>query len=104
MPAQNMAARNPPVHATIVSLQRRMLLAVAGVLAGLELLGLGLPGSTPLRAAESVTYLFPAPPVLPAFGPIQLAKGKGYFTDAGLDVSFAVGRGGVDVAKEVGAG
>src|SRR5215472_12684010 len=56
------------------------------------------------RAAEAVTYLFPAPPSLPAFGPIQLAKGKGYFTAAGLDVSFAVGRGGVDVAKQVGAG
>ena len=34
----------------------------------------------------------------------QLAKGKGYFDSAGLDVSFAVGRGGVDVAKQVGAG
>ena len=55
-------------------------------------------------AAESVTYLFPAPPSLPAFGPIRLAKGKGYFSDAGIDVSFAVGRGGVDVAKQVGAG
>src|SRR5713101_882785 len=55
-------------------------------------------------AAESVTYLFPAPPSLPAFGPIQLAKGKGYFAQAGLDVSYAVGRGGVDVAKQVGAG
>ena len=62
-------------------------------------LGLGLlaPG-TPSQAAEAVTYLFPAPPILPAFGPIQLAKGKGYFTEAGLDVTFAVGRGGVDVA------
>jgi NitT/TauT family transport system substrate-binding protein len=56
------------------------------------------------EAAEAVTYLFPAPPSLPAFGPIQLAKGKGYFAAAGLDVSFAVGRGGVDVAKQVGAG
>src|SRR5438105_13767923 len=55
-------------------------------------------------AAEAVTYLFPAPPSLPAFGPIQLAKGKGYFAGGGLDVSFAVGRGGVDVAKQVGAG
>src|ERR1043166_3663269 len=55
-------------------------------------------------AAEAVTYLFPAPPSLPAFGPIQLAKGKGYFTAGGLDVNFAVGRGGVDVAKQVGAG
>jgi len=56
------------------------------------------------QTLEKVTYLFPAPPVLPAFGPIQLAKGKGYFAEAGLDVSFAVGRGGVDVAKMVGAG
>jgi hypothetical protein len=24
-------------------------------------------------AAESVTYLFPAPPLLPAFGPLQIA-------------------------------
>jgi NitT/TauT family transport system substrate-binding protein len=58
----------------------------------------------PAQAPEKVTYLFPAPPVLPAFGPIQLAKGKGYFSEAGLDVSFAVGRGGIDVAKQVGAG
>ena len=58
----------------------------------------------PARAAEKITYLFPAPPLLPAFGPIQLAKGRGYFAQAGLDVSYAVGRGGVDVAKQVGAG
>src|SRR3977135_3686578 len=66
---------------------------------------LAVAASTPrdVIAAESITYLFPAPPILPAFGPIQLAKGKGYFSDAGLDVSFAVGRGGVDVAKQVGA-
>jgi NitT/TauT family transport system substrate-binding protein len=53
---------------------------------------------------QKLTYLFPAPPLLPAFGPIQLAKGKGYFSQAGLDVNFTTGRGGVDVAKEVGAG
>src|SRR5271154_3856739 len=58
----------------------------------------------PARADEKIPYLFPAPPLLPAFGPIQLAKGKGYFSQAGLDVTYAVGRGGVDVAKEVGAG
>ena len=58
----------------------------------------------PARADEKITYLFPAPPILPAFGPIQIAKGKGYFSQAGLDVNYAVGRGGVDVAKEVGAG
>ena len=60
--------------------------------------------ATRANANESVTYLFPAPPILPAFGPIQLAKGKGYFSEAGLDVNFEVARGGVDVAKQVGAG
>ncbi|HEY7972316.1 MAG: ABC transporter substrate-binding protein [Xanthobacteraceae bacterium] len=58
----------------------------------------------PARSAETITYLFPAPPILPAFAPIQLAKGKGYFAQAGLDVNYAVARGGVDVAKQVGAG
>ena len=55
-------------------------------------------------AAEKVIYLFPAPPFLPAFGPIQLAQGKGYYKAEGLDVTFAVGKGGVDVAKQIGAG
>jgi NitT/TauT family transport system substrate-binding protein len=76
---------------------------IGGIAMG-ALLGLGLATNPGASAAESVTYLFPAPPSLPAFGPIQLAKGKGYFAQAGLDVSYAVGRGGVDVAKQVGAG
>jgi NitT/TauT family transport system substrate-binding protein len=67
-------------------------------------IGLAAVPDVQARAAESITYLFPAPPMLPAFGPIQLAKGKGYFAEAGLDVTYAVGRGGVDVAKQVGAG
>jgi NitT/TauT family transport system substrate-binding protein len=100
MSARTMPAHVPQVLATVSS-RRRTLLAAAGAFLGVS--GLGLAGSS-LSAAESVTYLFPAPPVLPAFGPIQLAKGKGYFAEAGLDVSFAVGRGGVDVAKQVGAG
>jgi len=58
----------------------------------------------PAQAAESVTYLFPAPPILPAFGPIQLAKGRGYFAKEGIDIKFQTARGGVDVAKQVGAG
>ena len=61
-------------------------------------------GGAPARADETITYLFPAPPLLPAFGPIRLAQGKGYFQQAGLTVNFATGRGGVDVAKQVGAG
>jgi NitT/TauT family transport system substrate-binding protein len=83
------------------SLSRRRLLQSAGGIA----LGFGVLGVAPrAQADEQITYLFPAPPILPAFGPIQIAKGKGYFSQAGLDVSFAVGRGGVDVAKQVGAG
>lgn len=56
------------------------------------------------RAAEEVTYLFPAPDFLPAFAPFQLAKAKGYFSDAGLDVTFRVGKGGADVATQVAVG
>ena len=72
--------------------------ALAAVLAA------GFVGTTNANAQEKVTYLFPAPPILPAFAPLQLAKGKGYFKEAGLDVEFQVARGGVEVAKMVGAG
>ena len=81
-------------------LSRRHLLQGAGGIA----LGLGVLGGASARADETITYLFPAPPLLPAFGPIRLAQGKGYFREAGLTVNFATGRGGVDVAKQVGAG
>src|ERR1700689_3954357 len=82
------------------NLSRRRLLQSAGGIA----LGLGVLGAAPARADETITYLFPAPPLLPAFGPIRLAQGKGYFTQAGLPVNFATRRGGGDVAKQVGAG
>jgi NitT/TauT family transport system substrate-binding protein len=82
------------------SLSRRRLLQSGGGIA----LGLGVLGGARARADETITYLFPAPPLLPAFGPIRLAQGKGYFQQAGLTVNFATGRGGVDVAKQVGAG
>lgn len=55
-------------------------------------------------AAEKVTYLFPAPDFLPAFSPFQLALGKGYFAEEGLDVEFRVGKGGADVATQVAVG
>jgi NitT/TauT family transport system substrate-binding protein len=74
------------------------------IVALVVVLGAPLSTTSPAFAAEAITYLFPAPPNLPAFGPIRLAKGKGYFAEAGIDVNFAVGRGGVDVAKQVGAG
>jgi NitT/TauT family transport system substrate-binding protein len=55
-------------------------------------------------AAEAVTYLLPAPAFLPAFGPWMLAKERGYFAEAGLDVTFQAAKGGADAAKQVGAG
>ena len=58
----------------------------------------------PASAQEAVTYLFPAPDFLPAFAPFQLAKGKGYFKEEGLDVTFQVGKGGADVATQVAVG
>jgi NitT/TauT family transport system substrate-binding protein len=53
---------------------------------------------------KEITYLLPAPGVLPAFGPWMLAQAKGYYEAEGLKVNFVTGRGGVDVAKQVGAG
>ncbi|WP_118135957.1 ABC transporter substrate-binding protein [Oceanicella sp. SM1341] len=60
--------------------------------------------ATAAPAAEKLTYLFPAPDFLPAFTPYQVAKAKGYYTDAGIDVTFQVGKGGADVAKQVALG
>lgn len=53
---------------------------------------------------EPITYLLPAPKTLPAFAPWLIAQEEGYFKDVGLDVTFVTGKGGVDVAKQVGAG
>jgi NitT/TauT family transport system substrate-binding protein len=55
-------------------------------------------------SAEAVTYLLPAPVSLPAFGPFVVAQQRGYFKAEGLEVTFQTGKGGVDVAKQVGAG
>jgi NitT/TauT family transport system substrate-binding protein len=53
---------------------------------------------------EPITYLLPAPKTLPAFAPWLIAQQEGYFKTEGLDVNFVTGKGGVDVAKQVGAG
>ena len=58
-------------------------------------------GAQPL---QEITYLLPAPATLPAFGPWMIAQAKGYYKAEGLDVKFVAARGGVDVAKQVGAG
>ena len=53
---------------------------------------------------EDVNYLLPAPAFLPAFIPWVLAQQRGYYAKEGLNVKFVVAKGGVDVAKQVGAG
>jgi NitT/TauT family transport system substrate-binding protein len=53
---------------------------------------------------EEVNYLLPAPSFLPAFIPWVLAQQRGYYEKEGLKVVFQAGKGGVDVAKQVGAG
>ena len=71
------------------------------------LLASALLALSPLSAQaqlQEVTYLLPAPANLPAFGPWMVAQAKGYYKDEGLDVKFVSARGGVDVAKQIGAG
>lgn len=58
----------------------------------------------PAVAQEPFTYLTPAPPFLPAFAPQQIAKAKGYYAEAGLDVTFQTGQGGADAAKQAAVG
>jgi NitT/TauT family transport system substrate-binding protein len=65
---------------------------------------LALPALRTASAQEAVTYLFPAPPFLPAFAPHQLAVKRGYFAANGLNVTFQTGQGGANVATQVGAG
>ena len=60
--------------------------------------------AVPAAAQEKVTYMLPAPQVLPAFAPWMLALHLGYYKQEGFDVEFQVGKGGVDVGKHVGSG
>jgi NitT/TauT family transport system substrate-binding protein len=77
--------------------RRATLVALAAVVVS----GPTLAQKAPL---QEITYLLPAPANLPAFGPWMLAQAKGYYEQEGLKVNFVTGRGGVDVAKQVGAG
>jgi NitT/TauT family transport system substrate-binding protein len=56
------------------------------------------------HAAEKVTLLLPAPTSRPAFAPYVVAKARGYYAAADMDVEFQVANGGADVAKQVGVG
>lgn len=67
-------------------------------------LALALSALAVHAAPEEVTYLLPAPATLPAFAPWMLAQQNGYYADENLRVTFVAGKGGVDVAKQIGAG
>jgi NitT/TauT family transport system substrate-binding protein len=60
--------------------------------------------AAPAAAEEEITYLLPAPAILPAFSPLMIAQHKGYYAAEGLKVRFVTGQGGADVATQVGAG
>jgi NitT/TauT family transport system substrate-binding protein len=86
-------------------LDRRRFLQTAALAAA----GTALPSFVPPLRAQTksltdVTYLMPAPLTLPAFVPWVIAKQRGYYEAAGLNVDFQIAKGGVDVAKQVGAG
>ncbi len=82
----------------IHTLTRRACLALAACAS------LGAPMAAQAQALQEVTYLLPAPGTLTAFTPWMLAQAKGYYKAEGLDVKFVTARGGVDVAKQIGAG
>jgi NitT/TauT family transport system substrate-binding protein len=86
------------------TMSRAWLIAAAALVAG-TIGGPVSPAqaqSSQAQAREKVTYLFPAPGLLPAFAPFNIARHKGYYTAEGVEVDFQVGRGGADVAKQVG--
>ena len=83
---------------TTLSTSRRCCLALFAAIS------LATPFALQAQPLQEVTYLLPAPGNLPAFGPWMLAQAKGYYKAEGLDVKFVSARGGVDVAKQVGAG
>ncbi|MDR3101553.1 MAG: ABC transporter substrate-binding protein [Paraburkholderia sp.] len=60
--------------------------------------------SSNAQTVRDVTYLLPAPIQNLAFGPWLIAQKKGYYADENLNVRFMAANGGVDVAKQVGAG
>ncbi len=66
-------------------------------------LGLGMSVAAQAQPTD-VTYLLPAPPNSPAFAPWIIAQEKGYYRAKNLNLTFIAGKGGVDVAKQIGAG
>jgi len=87
-----------------MNLRRKLIGFTLAGMAGSLALFQSLPAAQAQAPMQDILYLLPAPASLPAFGPWMLAKQRGYFAAEGLNVTFQVARGGVDVAKQVGAG
>lgn len=66
-------------------------------------IGMGMAFAAQAQVTD-VTYLLPAPPNSPAFAPWIIAQQKGYYAAQNLNVTFISAKGGVDVAKQIGAG
>jgi NitT/TauT family transport system substrate-binding protein len=93
-----------PSHASTSHASKRierMQLTRRTAIAGLAALTLERPA---LAAPRAMTYLFPAPSFLPAFLPFHVARKRDYFAANNLAVTTQTARGGVEVAKQVGAG
>jgi NitT/TauT family transport system substrate-binding protein len=56
------------------------------------------------KRLEKIDYLLPAPIQQIAFAPWIIAQQRGYYAKEGLELNFLSGRGGVDTAKQIGAG
>jgi NitT/TauT family transport system substrate-binding protein len=65
---------------------------------------LTLAGTTSSQAADKVVFLLPSLASLPAFAPYMIAQYKGYYKAENLTVTFQTGKGGTDVAAQLGAG
>lgn len=73
--------------------------------AKLAMLVLAMATSLTAQAApDEVTFLLPASPQFTSFAPWMVAQQKGYYAEENLKVNFIAAKGGVDVAKQIGAG
>jgi NitT/TauT family transport system substrate-binding protein len=84
-----------------LSIRRNLLLGGGGFL--LALLG-SLATTAHAQTLETIDYLFPAPAQQIAFAPWIVAQQRGYYAQEGLKLNFLSGRGGIDTAKQIGAG
>lgn len=63
-----------------------------------------IAGTAQAQTLETIDYLFPAPAQQIAFAPWIIAQQRGYYAQEGLKLNFLSGRGGIDTAKQIGAG